>query len=313
MDLYLSKPPDRERLMRLLETIPFTHAVDIKHWNSFKMGSFKDQFTICFQDGSSFWVGAVLNGSKPEWGRVRVDFNPNKVFKHEIFQTVLGCCVGSTRPMHRRIRRYDLAVDIPVSRQNTFLVKDSRAYTELRHGQRWTQYLGAKSSTVGRVKLYNKQTEAHLSYPLTRLELTLDPSTPYERIHFPEVYYMEDIQMGIDELKATDTERFIMSAILQGCGTLDQLGRRTQAKIKTLLENNVKRVKVSQKDYSRIISQVYSYKSVTVHTEATEADQPPRKGAEVPRWLQEAKEAQTVQEREIIKSAAKRPPLTPMQ
>lgn len=298
--------------MHLLGTIPFTHAVDIKHWNSFKMGSFKEQFSIRFQDGNSFWVGAVLNGSKPEWGRVRVDFNPNKVFKHEVFQAVLGYCVGSTRPMQRRVPRYDLAVDIPVSRQNAFLVKDSRAYTELRHGQRWTQYLGAKSSTVGRVKLYNKQTEARLNYPLTRLELTLDPSTPYEKINFPEVYYMENNQMGIDELKATDTERFIMSAILQGCGRLDQLGRRTQAKIKNLLENNVKRVKVSQEDYRRIVSQVYSYKSVTVRTEATEADQPPQKGAEVPGWLQEAKEAQMVQESEIMKSAAKRPPLTPI-
>lgn len=34
----------------------------------------------------------------------------------------------------------------------TALVDD--AYIERRHGQEWTQYLGAKSSTVGRVKLY---------------------------------------------------------------------------------------------------------------------------------------------------------------
>lgn len=296
--------------MHLLETIPFTHAVDIKHWNSFKMGSFKEQFSIRFQDGNSFWIGAVLNGSKPEWGRVRVDFNPNKVSRHEVFQTVLGYCVGSTRPMHRRIRRYDLAVDIPVSRQDAFLVKDSRAYSELRHGQRVTQYLGARSSTVGRVKLYNKQTEARLNYPLTRLELTLDPSTPYEKINFPEVYYLENNQIGMDELKATDTERFIMNAILQGCGTVDQLGRRTQAKIRSLLEYNMKRVKVSQEDYSRILSEVYSYKTAIVQTEATEADQPSRKEAEVPGWLQEAKEAQTVQGSEIMKSAAERPPLT---
>ncbi len=313
LDLYISNPAHREELMHLLGNLPITHSVEITHWDSFRIGSFREQFTIRFQDGNSFWVGAVLNGRKPEWGRVRLDFNPNKVFNHEVFQTVLGYCVGSTRPMHRKIRRYDLAVDIPVSRQDAFLVKDSRAYTELRHGQRWTQYLGARSSTVGRVKLYNKQTEARLNYPLTRLELTLDPSTPYEKINFPTVFYLENNQMGMDELKATDTERFIMSAILQGCGTLDQLGRRTQTKIKKYLEHNVKRVKVSQEDYSRIVSQVNSYKTGNVQTEATEADQPPGKGEEVPGWLQEAKEAQTVQGSEIMKSAAQRPPLAPYQ
>ena len=174
LDLHISNPAAREELMHLLENLPITHAVEVTHWDSFRIGSFREQFTIRFQDGNSLWVGAVLNGRKPEWGRVRLDFNPNKVANHRVFQMVLVQCVSSTRPMHRKIRRYDLAVDIPVLRQDAFLVKDSRAYIERRHGQEWTQYLGAKSSTVGRVKLYNKQVEAGLHYPLTRLEMTLD-------------------------------------------------------------------------------------------------------------------------------------------
>lgn len=60
-------------------------------------------------------------------GHIRLDFNPNKAGHHEVLQMVLGQCVSSTRPMHRKIRRYDLAVDIPISRQDAFLVKDSRA------------------------------------------------------------------------------------------------------------------------------------------------------------------------------------------
>lgn len=88
--------------------------------------------------------------------------------------------------MSRKTRRYDLAADIPVLRQDAFLVKDSRAYLERRHGREFTQYLGAKSSTVGRVKLYDKAAEAGLNYPLTRLEMTLDPATPYERVNFPK-------------------------------------------------------------------------------------------------------------------------------
>lgn len=311
MDLYVSSLPARDCLMALLDKLPINYAVAVKHWDSFRIGSFREQFSIQFQDGDSFWMGVVLNSRKPEWGRVRMDFNPNKVAEHEVFQLLLKYLVGNTRPMHRKIRRYDLAVDIPVLRRDAFLMKDSRAYIERRHGQEWTQYLGAKSSTVGRIKLYNKQAEAHLDYPLTRLELTLDPATPYEKISFPSVFYLEDNQMSIDELKATDTERFIINAIFQGCGTLDQLGRRTQTKIKNLLGHYVKQVTINKQDYARILSQVNRYKLATVQTEVTEVDQPPQKEAETPDWLRKAKQAQTVRECEIIKSAAQRPPLTP--
>ena len=32
MDLYISRPPDRERLMHLLETLPFTAEMTLKHY-----------------------------------------------------------------------------------------------------------------------------------------------------------------------------------------------------------------------------------------------------------------------------------------
>ena len=280
--------------MHLLERLPFTHAVEVTHWNSFKMGSFKEQFTIRFQDGNSFWVGVVLNGRKPEWGRARLDFNPNKVANHSVFQMVLRQCVSSTRPMSRKTRRYDLAVDIPVLRQDAFLVKDSRAYIERRHGQEWTQYLGAKSSTVGRSKLYNKAVEAGLDYPLTRLEMTLDPATPYEKVNFPAVYYLDDLQMSFSSYKATETERFIMNALFQGCGTMDQLGRRTREKIKALMEDRVKKIEISRENYEQMLRQVKGYTSGNVQTAVTIQDQPPPEGRRVPAWVQEAEASKEV-------------------
>lgn len=265
-----------------------THAVEVVHWSSFRPGTFREQFTIRFQDGNSFWVGAVLNGRKPEWGRVRMDFNPNKVAEHEVFQFLLEYLVGNTRPMHRKFRRFDLAVDIPVLRQDAFLVKDSRAYLERRHGQEWTQYLGAKSSTVGRVKLYNKAVEAGLNYPLTRLEITLDPSTPYERVNFPKTYYLEDYQLSFSGQKATDTERFIINALLAGCGTLDQLGRGTREKVKKLLSDYVKSVEIGREQYEQVIRQVKAYGSGKMQAATTKQDQPPPQGRNVPAWVREA-------------------------
>lgn len=281
--------------MKLLDKLPITHAVEVKYWNSFRPGSFREQFTIRFQGGNSFWVGAVLNGRKPEWGRVRVDFNPNKVAEHEVFQLLLSYLVSNTRPMHRTIRRYDLAVDIPVLRQDTFLVKDNRAYIERRHGQEWTQYLGAKSSTVGRVKLYNKQVEANLNHPLTRLEMTLDPATPYTEVIFPTVYYLDDLQLCFDEtIKATDTERFILNSILQGCGTLEQLGRRTREKVKVLMDRYVKYIKITERDYNKILGQLASYKNGKLEVTASDQDQPPPKKPSLPDWVQEAERAESL-------------------
>lgn len=280
--------------MHLLETLPITHAVEVTHWDSFRIGSFREQFTIRFQDSNSFWLGIVLNGRKPEWGRVRLEFNPNKVANHEVFQMVLGQCVSSTRPMHRTIKRYDLAADIAVSRQDVFLVKDSRAYIERRHGQEWTQYLGAKSSRVGRVKLYNKAVEAGLNYPLTRLEMTLDPSTSYEQTNFPTVYYLDDLQMSLLGYKATETERFIMNALFQGSGTMDQLGRRTRDKIKMLMSDYVKKVEISRENYKQVVSQVKGYTSGKVEGTTTNQDQPPPQERRVPAWVREA-EGQAVE------------------
>ena len=286
LDLYISAPSARIALMKLLDVLPIHYAVSVTHWDSFRIGTFREQFTIAHQDGTSFWLGAALNGKTTEWGRVRLDFNPNKVAQHSAFQTLLLFLVRNTRPMHRIVKRFDLAVDIPADRFDCFLVKDNRAYSERRHGREWTQYLGAKSSTVGRVKLYNKTVEAHLNYSLTRLELTLDPATAYDDISFPLVYAIHATQIGVDEFKATDTERFILGALLNGYGSLNMLGRKTRTKMVRLLELYVQRVEISKSEYAAILSQLYRYTQGRIDA-ATDGDQPPPKRLELPAWVQE--------------------------
>lgn len=130
---------------------------------------------------------------------------------------------------------------------------------------------------MGRVKFYNKAVEAGLTYPLTRLEMTLDPSTPYEKISFPTVYYLDDMQMSFSSYKATETERFILNALFQGCGTLDQLGRRTREKIKVLMADHVKKVEIRREDYEQFLKQVKTYASGNVQSTATDQDQPPNR------------------------------------
>ena len=288
-DFYISSPKARDSLMALLDKLPIQYAVEVTHWSSFRPGTFREQFSIRHQDGTSFWLGVALNGRKPVWGKARLDFNPNKVATHVVFQNLLSFLRENTRPMHRAIKRFDLAIDIPTDRFNVFLVKDSRAYLERRHGKEWTQYLGAHSSHPGRVKLYNKTVEASLSYPLTRLEITLAPEVSYDKIPWPTVYYLRTSQMNMDDFKATDTERFILNAILQGCGTLNQLGRKTREKVKALMNNYVSYIEVLPSDYSRMLEQSYGYIRGMDKDTPAENDKPPAlPEPTIPAWVQEA-------------------------
>lgn len=281
-------PKTMETLGTLLDGLSIKYAVQVTYWFSGKIGTFKHQFKIQMQDGTSFWLGCVLNSRKPI-NRVRLDANPNKVAQHAAFEAVLQFLIKHTR-LHRRIvKRYDLAVDIPAERSDVFLVKDNRAYLERRHGREFTQYLGAKSSTVGRTKLYNKQIEAKLGYPLTRLELTLNPEIPYGDVKFPAVYWIQTMETTIDELiSVTDTERFIIGAILQGYGAVTDLGRKTREKITRVLADYVKEVKISQQDYDAIQHQLRGYITGQALSEATDKDQPTAE----PGWVRKAAQSQ---------------------
>ena len=285
LDLYISLPKARDNLMALIGRLDIEKAVNVVRWRSYRPGTFREQFSIQMQDNTSFWLGAVLNSRTTEWGRCRLDFNPNKVAKHSAFQKVLRFLIESTRPIHRTIKRFDLAIDLPACRFDCFLIKDSRAYSERRHGQEWTQYLGAKSSTVGRVKLYNKQAESKLPKPLTRLEITLDPALPYNSIQWPKVYVLDTPQLCLSEMKATDTERFILNALLQGCGSLNDLGRRTKDKMEILMELYVRKIEIKPLDYSAILKQLNEYVKGTVQFGISDPDQPPPPPPKYPNWV----------------------------
>lgn len=276
---------------KMVDMLAIRYDVEETRWSSSRIGTFKENVTIGFQNGCSFWVGVALNGSKTDWERVRIEFNPNKTARHAAFRAVLEYLNTHSRKMHTTIKRFDLAVDIPVARSDVVMLKDRRVYSERRHGAEWTQYLGAKSSTVGRVKLYNKQTEAKLSYPLTRLELTLDPATDFAAIPWPTVYYVETRQTKMDEFRLTDTERFILNALLQGCGTLDQLGRKTRQKMAGIMEQYIRPVQVTEADYNEVLRRVRAFLAFPQKgnkTDQVDADQAPP--APPPRWVELAME-----------------------
>lgn len=263
IDTSINRPEIRDLFQINLDQMARRNKVNIRTWTSNKPGTFHDQTTIQTDDDRSFWVGCGLVGSGTLVDRYRLDANPNKVGDDPNFQLIREFLVRNSRDGFCKVSRFDLAVDIPVDRSRCFLVKDRRMYIERRHGVEFTQYLGSKSSTVGRVKLYNKTAEAKLDYPLTRLELTLNPITPYEEINFPKVYVVDDDAMTLATEKLTDTDLFILNAVVQGCGQVTDLCRKMGEKIKCVLNDYLSEIEITRDCYEKILNQINSYCTVS--------------------------------------------------
>ena len=246
LDTSISNPERRDLLENIISNIANGERISVISWQGHKPGTFRNQTVFRVDDERSFWLGNGLLGNGTLIDRYRLDFNPNKIGEDPNFKIIREFLVRNSRDGLCKIPRFDLAIDIPVDRSKCFLVKDRRLYIERRHGAEFTQYLGAKSSSVGRVKLYNKAAEANLDYPLTRLELTLDPSMAYENINFPTVYCIDPEKLVSNEIRVTDTEKFILNAILQGFGSITDLCRKTRAKIDLLLKNYVEPILISK-------------------------------------------------------------------
>lgn len=179
-----------------------SHLPGSTHYQSLKDFDYRYLYVFGIK-GLSFSIGCCMNGIKRETVlQGFLDFNPNKILgdisygngfmgtvhspfvQEEIAYKDLRCqikevllevienlwpCVEDIR-----IKRWDLAVDVPYGRDCVQLIKDNRKYSQFyKSSQDFTEYLGSMSSP-GRVKVYNKQLEAELDYPLTRIEVTLD-------------------------------------------------------------------------------------------------------------------------------------------
>ena len=259
LDASITRPELQDLLKSMILNIGRGNSAQVVSWESRKQGTFRYQTSIQIDDNRSFWLGNGLISGGTLIDRYRLDANPNKVGDNVNFEMIRSFLVRNSRGGISKIPRFDLAIDLPVDRSQCFLVKDRRLYIERRHGVEFTQYLGAKSSQVGRVKLYNKAAEAKLSTPLTRLELTLAPGITYEELNFPEVYVMDKQAMVLDGIKLSETDRFILNAILQGAGKVTDLGRKTRDKIKGVMANHLRKVEISEEAYALILEQLTTY------------------------------------------------------
>lgn len=246
------------RFWKLVRPVIF---IDYVEWVSYRIGSYRYQYTVTCENGCSFWFGIGFNAPDspfPETcNKWRIEFNPNKVFREYLLLKTLLSFIRLSKDV--MIKRFDLAVDYSVNRSSCFLVKDGRTYSEYMNSfEDRTQSIG-QHSHHGYVKLYNKQLESKLPVPLTRLELTMNflkSNYPeFERI-FPKVYVVESFQMKLDDHNLTDTDKFILFTCLENPSSVKLLGRKKRKKIESIMSEYSRFLKVNRKDYMSILNQI---------------------------------------------------------
>lgn len=238
--------------------------LDYTYFETGAFASYHYQFNFQLDQGRSFFLGVGFNGSRGVDPYVGLDFNPNKVMEYGDFVEVFNYVIGLCKPV---IKRFDLAIDIPVLRSNIFMLKDRRKiaadqedpFVDIRNSwEDHTCYLGRRSN-LGYVKLYNKQRESKLNTPMTRLELTLPPALKLEEKYIPQVRYFDDLQMVFNELKMTGTDQVILTACLDDPQQLSRLGYTKRKKIMSILDQYTHQVEINKKIYGQIIEQVWQY------------------------------------------------------
>lgn len=243
-----------------------TSILDLSYtnWTNTKFANFKNQFSFnCNDDAdNSFWLGVGFNSSnRYDEHRARIEFNPNKVFDSFVFKTIYNLLMSYSS--HIYIKRFDVAIDYPVLRENVYLIKDNRKYREDRRSYKdRTQYLGQHNNN-GFVKLYNKKIESSLNYPLTRLEITVD----YDKSAYnefltvvPTVKCIQDMQFAFDKYKLNDTDRFILLSAYDNIDNLKMLGRGKQKKIECILSDYTQLLKIDIDTYSTLVKRLDIYK-----------------------------------------------------
>lgn len=127
IDYYMSNPKGRDEFAKMLSTLDLRYAVNSRHWSSLRIGTFRENLTLTFADGSSFYIGLGLNEAKPNFGRIRLDANPNHCVRHQVFQIILGHLNMTCKKFRTTVRRFDLAIDLEADRADVELLKDHRA------------------------------------------------------------------------------------------------------------------------------------------------------------------------------------------
>ena len=246
------------------------YRVDItSHLPSNTPYRYKYLFTINYSKDDSMTIGFCFNGNtKEESRKCFIDFNPNKLCHYDLFWQDYTF-IRSVSALFE-LSRMDIAMDIPTHRNNILLRKDKRCYTLKEYSSdNRTEYLGQRNK-AGRVKIYNKQIEASLDYPLTRIEVTCE-NVSQLHTHFPTCYIIGSMQFDFSVQDLNDTDTVLLSLLNEKMLTepavaskyLKQLGRGKREKLSPYLLTEDSAIVPDYLTVSKVVSNVFEDLSIT--------------------------------------------------
>lgn len=234
----------------------------VKSWHGYHPALMQDNYTLQTEQGISFYLGFGTYGRDYTSNNMdaKLEFNPAKVGNSAWFKNLYYLLVQRAKFID--FRRFDVAIDLPVSRTQLRMLKDNRKYTLLDYGgEDRTEYLGVRSAH-GNCKLYNKALEMKIARNLTRLELTLDYSNSawneFERI-FPRVLDLHSISPP-DGLHGTDKVLYLARAA--DPALLRELPFRTKKKIEQLLATTAQFIKPDKTSYESILTEILTFGNI---------------------------------------------------
>ena len=161
---------------------------------------------------SSVTIKLLHNGSSDN--RCYLEFNPNKCFNDPKCKELLNFIFNRSVVFY--IRRFDLAIDILRPRYLFRFDKDRRhKVTYATSIDNHTEYLGKRNKS-GHCCLYDKEREAKLDYPCTRVEVTLDNPLREETMKtiqdkLPKVKMRNDQKTGLDYERLSSTDKVLIN------------------------------------------------------------------------------------------------------
>lgn len=252
-------------LLKHLQQFKYTleNDVYIDQFFSPRVGRYRNLINYDAGDKGKFTVGFPFNDF--QWSDAShgfIEFNPNKC-DNDIIQYFLNIIATFAVNPHGKVfefKRFDLAIDIPVERSNVVLLKKGNRLYNRMVSDSITEYLGSRGSH-GACKLYDKQKEANLDFPLTRLEITF---TDLETFQFPDVYIFEDFENDADMDALNSTDKVIVR-LLRNLPTSEQehyfrqLGRCKKKKLDEYIYPRSKEFKIDSIAVMKILDVISDY------------------------------------------------------
>lgn len=200
---------------------------------------------------ASFWLGTHFQTYEKTVDNWKLEINPNKCMPCPFVSALFNLLVDCSKSYE--VTEFDVAVDLPVSRDSVIVCKDKRKYACVVNSLNdCTEYLGSRHC-AGFCKVYNKQIESGLEFACTRFEMTFDRFDTVAFLDCVPVVYIFRQQMSVVSGRLNDTDKFILKTLIAEPRRIGELSYHYRKKMSDLLSCAVDKLVLDKKTISSLM------------------------------------------------------------